>query len=141
MLIMGQRGRVVSASDLTSGGLGNVDVDDDDDDSDDDDDDDDDDYDDDDDDDGDHYGDDDKEDDDDEDDVTWHGVGHLNPDGGGALNPFGVDWIVECRKWTQALCEKDSDGDGLTNGQELGDPDCVWTIGTTPARSTDLTHP
>jgi hypothetical protein len=28
--------------------------------------------------------------------------------------------------WTAALCQKDSDGDGLTNGQELGDPCCTW---------------
>ena len=27
------------------------------------------------------------------------------------------------------MCEKDSDGDGWTNGQELGDPDCTWRPG------------
>ena len=26
----------------------------------------------------------------------------------------------------------DSDGDGMSNGEELGDPDCVWTQGDTP---------
>ena len=32
-----------------------------------------------------------------------------------------------CRyQWTEALCHMDSDGDGRTNGEELGDPDCVW---------------
>merc|ERR1712154_240785 len=40
----------------------------------------------------------------------WLGVGHMNPRGSGARNPFGDD----------------SDGDGKTNGQELGDPDCKW---------------
>ncbi|RUS76760.1 hypothetical protein EGW08_015467 [Elysia chlorotica] len=73
--------------------------------------------------------------------ITAHGVGHINPDGAGPLNPFGMDFVAECRKWTQELCQKDSDGDGLTNGQELGDPDCVWSIGLTPALSTGLSHP
>lgn len=29
------------------------------------------------------------------------------------------------KKWTVDLCKKDSDGDGFTNGQELGDPSCI----------------
>lgn len=28
-------------------------------------------------------------------------------------------------KWTRELCKADSDGDGFTNGQELGDLDCT----------------
>lgn len=28
-------------------------------------------------------------------------------------------------KWTPELCKADSDGDGFTNGQELGDLDCT----------------
>ena len=44
-------------------------------------------------------------------------------------------------QWNAALCRKDSDGDGLTNGQELGDPDCVWKKGEAPQRTTDITHP
>nr|KAG5695070.1 hypothetical protein BaRGS_032563 [Batillaria attramentaria] len=43
--------------------------------------------------------------------------------------------------WSSTLCRLDSDGDGLTNGQELGDPDCVWTPGQIPARTTGITHP
>jgi len=39
------------------------------------------------------------------------------------------------------LCMKDSDGDGLSNGEELGDPSCVWTEGATPTRVVDITHP
>ncbi|KAG8469026.1 hypothetical protein KFE25_007544 [Diacronema lutheri] len=35
----------------------------------------------------------------------------------------------------------DSDGDGLSNGAELGDPSCVWTVGATPASTTGITHP
>lgn len=31
-----------------------------------------------------------------------------------------------------ALCLLDSDGDLLTNGEELGDPDCEWSYGKTP---------
>ncbi|VDP84394.1 unnamed protein product [Echinostoma caproni] len=44
------------------------------------------------------------------------------------------------QNWTQ-LCRLDSDGDGLTNGQELGDPNCEWTKGQTPSRTTNLSHP
>lgn len=39
------------------------------------------------------------------------------------------------------LCRADSDGDGQTNGEELGDPDCVWRPGSAPARTTDISHP
>lgn len=31
--------------------------------------------------------------------------------------------------WDNAWCKRDSDGDGKTNGEELGDPDCTWSIG------------
>ncbi|GFN84363.1 temptin, partial [Plakobranchus ocellatus] len=43
--------------------------------------------------------------------------------------------------WTSALCNADSDGDGVSNGAELGDPSCTWTQGQTPDRTTDITHP
>ena len=33
--------------------------------------------------------------------------------------------------WSR-ICHMDSDNDGRTNGDELGDPNCVWTTGTTP---------
>ena len=29
----------------------------------------------------------------------------------------------------------------MTNGEELGDPECVWTSGDLPARKTGITHP
>ena len=35
----------------------------------------------------------------------------------------------------------DSDGDGRTNGEELGDPDCTWTPGMAPKYSAGLSHP
>ncbi|XP_033727098.1 peptidylglycine alpha-amidating monooxygenase-like [Pecten maximus] len=71
----------------------------------------------------------------------WWGVGHLNPRGGGSINPFGVDFKNAGMKWTRALCEMDSDGDGETNGQELGDPDCGWTKGSVAAVTKDISHP
>jgi len=55
------------------------------------------------------------------------GLGHATCHGGSfPLNPFGLDLQKAGHKWTKALCEKDSDGDGFTNGEELGDPCCVW---------------
>ncbi|GLE03702.1 hypothetical protein PINS_up012604 [Pythium insidiosum] len=53
-------------------------------------------------------------------------LGHAG--GSMARNPFGLAFNVD-RNWSKALCEADSDGDGQTNGQELGDPCCVWSIG------------
>lgn len=41
--------------------------------------------------------------------------------------------------WTPELCRADSDGDGLSNGAELGDPDCTWSKGG--ARRVALSHP
>lgn len=35
------------------------------------------------------------------------------------------------RSWL-AICNEDSDKDGKTNGEELGDPNCVWRPGQTP---------
>ena len=63
---------------------------------------------------------------------TCHTMG-----GGTARNAFGlqveatldgsdVDW--------SAICALDADDDGFSNGEELGDPDCDWTIGQ-PARA------
>ncbi|KAH9503100.1 hypothetical protein Btru_069958 [Bulinus truncatus] len=71
----------------------------------------------------------------------WEGVGHFNDQGTGFRNPFGEDFEKEGKIWTETLCRKDSDGDGLTNGQELGDPDCTWIENTLPSRLTGLSHP
>ncbi|XP_046368389.2 tyramine beta-hydroxylase-like isoform X2 [Haliotis rufescens] len=70
----------------------------------------------------------------------WWGVGHANPLGGGLKNPFGQDF-ARYHSWTPELCRLDSDGDGMTNGQELGDPECIWTKGTFPSTSSGITHP
>jgi hypothetical protein len=46
-----------------------------------------------------------------------------------SLNPFGEDFREQGFAWTKKLCQMDSDGDGYTNGQELGDPCCTWKKG------------
>ncbi|XP_076076864.1 temptin-like [Mytilus galloprovincialis] len=63
----------------------------------------------------------------------WEGVGHNQEPGGGPRNPFGLDFKTVGFKWTKELCQKDSDKDGRTNGEELGDPGCTWTKGGTPS--------
>jgi len=72
---------------------------------------------------------------------AWPGVGHTAAAGGGARNPFGVAFFQAGRNWTTALCQADTDGDGFSNGVELGDPNCVWTVNATPARTTGISHP
>jgi len=42
--------------------------------------------------------------------------------------------------WTAALCNRDSDGDGYTNGVELGDPNCTWVAGQ-PSPAGLVTNP
>ncbi|CAH8504756.1 unnamed protein product [Heterobilharzia americana] len=66
-------------------------------------------------------------------------IGHTNYEGGGPLNPFGSDFEQK-RSW-DLLCSLDSDGDGFTNGQELGDPNCQWKVGGIPERTINITHP
>ncbi|MCX6927196.1 MAG: Ig-like domain-containing protein [Verrucomicrobia bacterium] len=39
-----------------------------------------------------------------------------------ALNKFGSDFAANNHTWNATLATADSDGDGFTNGQELGDP-------------------
>ncbi|XP_060070311.1 DBH-like monooxygenase protein 1 [Ylistrum balloti] len=56
----------------------------------------------------------------------WNGVGHNGPEGQGNQNQFGKDFLAAGRKWTEKLCKADSDGDGMMNGYELGDPWCRW---------------
>jgi len=72
---------------------------------------------------------------------TWAGVGHTRWGGTGARNDFGKDFAEAGLKWTTDLCHKDSDGDGLTNGEELGDPLCTWTEGSIPAETKKISHP
>lgn len=73
---------------------------------------------------------------------VWAGVGHTNAGGGGELNPFGRDFAAQGHTWTTELCEMDSDGDGRSNGIELGDPYCVWSkADETSPNGPALSHP
>jgi hypothetical protein len=58
---------------------------------------------------------------------------HLSAGGGGALNVFGqavgaITGSSSIPFWTAALATVDSDGDGFTNGEELGDPEGDFTV-------------
>lgn len=64
---------------------------------------------------------------------------HINPNGGGPRNAFGQEiengfltapGAAGHVQWGQALASLDSDGDGFTNGEELQDPNGVWTSGS-----------
>ncbi|ESO86957.1 hypothetical protein LOTGIDRAFT_235155 [Lottia gigantea] len=59
----------------------------------------------------------------------WIAIGHTDAtEGKDGENPFGEDFKhVGDKHWNKALCEKDSDGDGKSNGAELGDPSCIWS--------------
>ena len=63
---------------------------------------------------------------------------HVNAGGGGARNAFGLqieaDFLSQAGfagvvLWGPELASLDADGDGATNGQELGDPDGTWVQG------------
>lgn len=63
---------------------------------------------------------------------TWGcGLCHQGASGG-PRNPFGLDVGATLNgadvNWS-AICDLDSDGDGYTNGEELGDPSCMWVTG------------
>jgi hypothetical protein len=70
---------------------------------------------------------------------------------GPTLNSFGSDVLPLLSgpadaagttfEWTKALCQKDSDGDGQTNGQELGDPCCTWVAGQSEPRTSAISNP
>eukprot|EP00672_Neobodo_designis_P009313 CAMPEP_0174855756 /NCGR_PEP_ID=MMETSP1114-20130205/34145_1 /TAXON_ID=312471 /ORGANISM="Neobodo designis, Strain CCAP 1951/1" /LENGTH=220 /DNA_ID=CAMNT_0016090519 /DNA_START=21 /DNA_END=680 /DNA_ORIENTATION=+ len=70
---------------------------------------------------------------------AWPGVAHASERGGGVFNEFGTAFHAADKQWSVALCRADSDGDGFTNGEELGDPECVWTGGPA-SRQTDISH-
>ncbi len=56
------------------------------------------------------------------------------------LNPFGSAFRDAGLRWTPALAVLDSDGDGFSNGRELGDPAGSWTAGT-PNPTGTITNP
>ena len=43
--------------------------------------------------------------------------------------------------WSKAFCMADADGDGQSNGLEMGDPCCRWSIGQAPQFTTGLSDP
>lgn len=80
------------------------------------------------------------------------GLGHISSSGSGARNAYGNAFAAAGSQWTRnlcfagscssaflrmiyypaphvTLCPADSDGDGQSNGFELGDPCCIWTSG------------
>ncbi|KAG6574764.1 Cleavage induced conserved protein [Phytophthora cinnamomi] len=69
-------------------------------------------------------------------------IGHTDGTGDdSATNSFGDAFAEADYTWTKDLCEADSDGDGQTNGQELGDPCCEWAVGGTPQWTTGVSNP
>lgn len=74
---------------------------------------------------------------------------HTSPAGGSttdpSLNDFGgaVQATLDADGapiWAD-VCGLDSDGDGATNGEELGDPGCTWQTGDANPSSTTTTNP
>ena len=57
---------------------------------------------------------------------TCHNKGSYKPEN---LNPFGKDYMDNKSMWDAILADKDSDGDGKTNGWELGDAEGIWKKG------------
>ena len=45
------------------------------------------------------------------------------------------------QQWTKDFCMADADGDGQSNGLEMGDPCCKWSAGQTPQFTTGLSDP
>ena len=71
---------------------------------------------------------------------AWAAVGHKVPGAGRGFNSFGEAFEANGKQWDIAICKADSDGDGATNGEEVGDPDCIWS-GSGPAPSEATGHP
>lgn len=61
---------------------------------------------------------------------------HVSTSGGDARNAFGLfieSLEVGCDDfWSPDIARLDSDGDGRTNGEELGDPEGTWKRGDAP---------
>ena len=58
----------------------------------------------------------------------------------GPIDAFGLRFVAVGQSWPMLYAE-DSDGDGETNGQELGDPCGRWQFGLNPRRTTEIGNP
>jgi hypothetical protein len=77
--------------------------------------------------------------------TTCHEDPRIDRQGANIRNGFGFDYVAQRQDWA-ALCELDSDGDGITNAIELLDPDCEWRPApagqpNTPRPAGQATHP
>jgi hypothetical protein len=54
---------------------------------------------------------------------------HVNPVGGGTRTAFGNAFLSNGDVWNATVATPDSDGDGYSNGVELGDPSGAWRPG------------
>ena len=61
-------------------------------------------------------------------------------DATGIANDWGALFKGEL-VWDVNICSADTDGDGFTNGDELGDPCCAWNYGDAPMFASDISHP
>jgi hypothetical protein len=75
---------------------------------------------------------------------------HVDPTGGGSRNAFGqmieADFLTAGSFlgdviWGPELAGLDADGDGATNGEELGDPAGAWPTDGTPGDPAAVTNP
>lgn len=68
------------------------------------------------------------------------GLGHPNGNKR-SYTPLAKLYVNQGYRWTPFVCQGDSDQDGQTNGMEMGDPCCVWTIGAVPTFTVGLSDP
>lgn len=76
--------------------------------------------------------------------ISCKHLGHMGCVAGAERNQFGKDFKAAGLKWTKDLCKRDSDGDGISNGREMGDPCCMWSPSNRNPpgfRVTNLSHP
>ncbi len=76
--------------------------------------------------------------------LTWNSFGNTLFTANGGTPGDGSSVAAEDPSfvfWDAAVCGADSDGDGSSNGEELGDPACVWVKGATPASTSGISLP